>query len=125
MFGSSKHKYIINPCLSKDEINLFENKYKVRLPNEYKYFLMKVGNGVVGPYYGLNSLEDSLGYHKHNNTLFKDFPYKDEINQKNNRDLCYELFLDDNENEPYNLYNEIHRGALHNLFLWLWSFIFA
>lgn len=57
VFGSKKHKYILNPVISLDQIRLFEQKYQITLPKEYVYFLTQIGNGGAGPYYGLYSLE--------------------------------------------------------------------
>jgi hypothetical protein len=66
LFGSEKHRYKINPTISIEEIREFENQYKVLLPNEYVEFLTIIGNGGVGPFYGLepiqNSLYDDLDY---------------------------------------------------------------
>lgn len=57
VFGSSSHKYQFNDVVSANEIALFENKHGVKLPVEYKEFLLNLGNGGVGPYYGLYPLE--------------------------------------------------------------------
>jgi hypothetical protein len=59
-FGAQKHKYIFNKMVSQDTIEAFEKKYSITLPDEYKSFLTQIGNGGAGPYYGLESLEDSL-----------------------------------------------------------------
>ena len=60
VFGSSSHKYLLNPVLEEEKIKAFEDKYAVRLPEDYRRFLVEVGNGGAGPYYGLQALEDSL-----------------------------------------------------------------
>lgn len=66
-FGASSHKYQMNEKLSEDEICDFEQKHLITLPDEYGAFLKNVGNGGAGPYYGLQTLEDSL---------FADLDYK-------------------------------------------------
>lgn len=67
LFGAFKHRYKLNPVLSVQEIQLFENAHKVKLPEEYVAFLTKVGNGGAGPFYGLEPFE---------NALFDDLDYK-------------------------------------------------
>jgi SMI1 / KNR4 family (SUKH-1) len=67
LFGSETHKYKINPPISPDKIRLFEAKYKVVLPKDYVEFLTEIGNGGVGPFYGLEPFE---------NVLFDDLDYK-------------------------------------------------
>jgi len=57
VFGSSSHKYQLNPVVSLKKVQEFEEKHHIHLPEEYVFFLTKVGNGGAGPYYGLYSLE--------------------------------------------------------------------
>lgn len=60
VFGAGKHQYRINPVLSMAEIRKVEKERHVKLPEEYVFYLTKVGNGGAGPYYGLYSLEKVL-----------------------------------------------------------------
>ena len=46
--------------LSIEELAAFESAYDVQLPRDYADFLLKIGNGGTGPYYGLYSLSESL-----------------------------------------------------------------
>jgi hypothetical protein len=49
--------FTMNPCLTEEEVARFEERHKVRLPEEYRLFLMTVGNGGKGPpLYGLPRL---------------------------------------------------------------------
>ncbi len=57
VFGSESHKYKLNPCLSEAEVENLEAKYKITLPNEFREFLLKVGNGGAGPGYGLIGID--------------------------------------------------------------------
>lgn len=67
LFGSEKHRYKLNPTISLDIIRQFEQNYNVTLPKDYVEFITTIGNGGVGPYYGLEPFE---------NCLFNDLDYK-------------------------------------------------
>lgn len=56
VFGEEAHGYELNPAFSEAEIQEFETEQGVRLPDEYRQFLLRVGNGGAGPYYGLFQL---------------------------------------------------------------------
>lgn len=60
IFGSSTHKYRLNPTKSESELLDFEKKYNIKLPLPYRDFLKHIGNGGAGPYYGLQPLESGL-----------------------------------------------------------------
>lgn len=60
IFGSWDHKYVLRPKLTLEEIEDIEAKYNVTFPEPYVAFLTILGNGGVGPGYGLYSLEKSL-----------------------------------------------------------------
>lgn len=54
-FGSSRHKYKLNPVISAESVLKAERKYNFKLPEDYFWFITNVGNGGAGPYYGLKS----------------------------------------------------------------------
>ncbi|MEG4407798.1 SMI1/KNR4 family protein [Microcoleus sp. MON2_D5] len=56
-FGVDRHQFQFNRPLSSDKIDVWEAKYKVSLPLEYRSFLEQIGNGGAGPYYGILPLE--------------------------------------------------------------------
>lgn len=60
--GAKKHKYQFNPTLSEKEIEDFEQQYQVRLPEDYRAFLMRVGNGGAGPQDGLLPLKETVEF---------------------------------------------------------------
>jgi SMI1 / KNR4 family (SUKH-1) len=60
IFGSEKHKYILNPTVPTDTIKQFEAKHEVTLPSEYVAFLTTLGNGGAGPFYGLEPFENAI-----------------------------------------------------------------
>jgi hypothetical protein len=79
LFGSHKHKYEINPTISLDKVRQFEAIHNVTLPMEYVEFITKIGNGGVGPFYGLepfeNCLFDDLDYKRPNSLLTPSKPF--------------------------------------------------
>lgn len=60
LFGADKHKYALNPCLDEAQVREIEQKYGFELPEGYRRFIMELGNGGAGPYYGIDPLEKSF-----------------------------------------------------------------
>lgn len=58
-FGSEKHQYKLNSPKTENELLEFEKTHQIKLPIGYREFLKKIGNGGAGPYYGLETLENS------------------------------------------------------------------
>jgi len=56
VFGSSCHMWQLEPPLSTFELSEIENQLRVRLPEEYRSFLLQCSRGGAGPYHGLFSL---------------------------------------------------------------------
>ena len=56
-FGAEHHHYRLNPPLPLEEIEAFEEKFDIRLPEDYRHFLLEVGNGGAGPAYGVLRLK--------------------------------------------------------------------
>ena len=51
----------LGPCLPEQEIAAFEAIYRIQLPEDFRLFLLNIGNGGSGPpTYGLNSLAQSV-----------------------------------------------------------------
>lgn len=63
-FGSGEpnwgHYYLLAPGLDEPQLAGFEQHYGVTLPADYRQFLQQIGNGRVGPYYGLIALENAI-----------------------------------------------------------------
>jgi len=53
VFGSQGHGYRLNPPVTEAVINAFENKHRLRLPEDYLYFMTQIGSGRAGPFWGL------------------------------------------------------------------------
>jgi len=74
VFGASSHKYHLNPPVSEAEVLAFEEKYGISLPEDYRAFMLTIGDAkakksdfIAGPYFGLYAFGtsvDSLLYEK-------------------------------------------------------------
>jgi hypothetical protein len=53
VFGSDKHDFRLNPPLGEDQIRSIEHQEGIVLPSDYRGFLINVGNGGAGPYFGI------------------------------------------------------------------------
>lgn len=58
LFGAHGHKYRFGPVLTQKGLAELENRYCVQLPEDYRQFLLRVGNGGCGPGYGLERFGD-------------------------------------------------------------------
>ena len=71
VFGSSSHKYISGPKLREAHLKKFEQEHCIRLPEDLRLFLQRIGNGGAGPFYGLEPLDKAAQY----GDLSKPFPF--------------------------------------------------
>lgn len=53
VFGANGHGFEVNEPLTETEVEMFEKKYRITLPEDYRGFLIHVGNGGAGPPYGI------------------------------------------------------------------------
>ncbi len=81
IYGAKEHQYKLNPVLTEAEVAAFEQKHGGTLPDDYRWFLINIGNGGAGPYKGMSPLsvdyadmlDDDL-IPPDDNYLFEDFP---------------------------------------------------
>jgi hypothetical protein len=59
LFGASTHKYRMRAPLIESDVDAFERRIEIRLPEDYREFVMLAGDGGTGPHYGIYR----LGYH--------------------------------------------------------------
>jgi hypothetical protein len=77
VFGANGHRYTLRPRQDEAAVDEFERRHSIRLPDDYRQFLLEVGNGGAGPCYGIHGLDQlfeasSEGSHH----LSKPFPYR-------------------------------------------------
>lgn len=51
--GASDHRYRFGPKASEAWVAFAEGRYDIRLPDQFRRFLLEVGNGGCGPWHGL------------------------------------------------------------------------
>ena len=109
IFGSDTHEYNLNPTKTEFEIEKFETENQITLPEDYREFLLHIGNGGAGPYYGLEPLEAGrevdLDYKDGKDLidLSKPFPFTEHWNVE------FEEINDDN-------YEEIDQQKIENYY---------
>lgn len=63
LFGAGTHRYKFNPPLKPEEVAAFEASHELRLPEDYRDFILNVGNGGAGPCYGIYPLRPEGSIH--------------------------------------------------------------
>lgn len=61
VFGADYHRYRLHPPLREADVVEAETQHSVRFPDEYRRFLLEIGAGGAGPFYGLFTLEKVEG----------------------------------------------------------------
>lgn len=113
IFGAIGHHYRFAPRLSEDTLVTHERAHGYTLPDDYRAYLLELGNGGPGPYYGVigwrtKNAEDYTKYED----LGRPFAYAHEYNPTHFLDV--ETDDDDEDDEPRNQYWEAFddRGSL-------------
>ncbi len=107
LFGAGSHRYKFHPPVTNSRIAAFEKKYGIRLPRDYRTFLVDVGNGGAGPFYGIFKLGEMDDGHGHASwkegefvgTLKKPWPHRKAWN------------LSESEREPPEIENDLQHEA--------------
>lgn len=48
-FGAAAHRYSLNPPLAESEVTAFEARHDLSLPEDYRAFLLQIGDGAPAP----------------------------------------------------------------------------
>lgn len=107
IFGASSHKYRLNETVSPAWVRKFEEQYQIKLPEEYVFFITKIGNGGASPYYGIAPLsldkKDEKCYKNLSkpNIYDKDYPqfYKECVALRQNGERDEQAFSHEKEDE--------------------------
>lgn len=69
VFGAKSHNYRIGPPAREQDVQSLESRYSFQFPSYFRAFVTQVGNGgakpkhaAAGPFYGINSLNDSAAH---------------------------------------------------------------
>ncbi len=60
LLWTAGHRYEVSPCLDETQIREVEAMYNLSLPEDYRRFLLEVGNGGAGPVWGLYTLDEAV-----------------------------------------------------------------
>jgi len=58
--GADAHDYRLEPAVSEEQVSKFEQLIHVRLPEQYRDFLIHIGNGGAGPSNGLYPIDSVI-----------------------------------------------------------------
>src|SRR4051794_1827337 len=61
IFGANGHRYRFEPPVPSAQLEAFEKRWSITLPADYREFLLEVGNGGAGPFYGIFRLGEWEG----------------------------------------------------------------
>ncbi len=78
-FGVERHCYKLQPPIKESRLAALEKKYELVLPEDYRNFILTVGNGGAGPSYGLYSIEAALTGKADNTYNYPGFEVGDDI----------------------------------------------
>lgn len=120
IFGASSHKYHLNETVSLEWVRAFEKKYQVELPEEYVFFITKVGNGGASPFYGIEALSLDEKYENCYKNLSKPSIYNDDYLQLYKECLSFseDEFFEDEENDDSaflekQIFSKVEDGVLN------------
>ena len=105
VFGAEAHQFRVHLLLPEEVVREFEERHRVRLPPDYRGFLIHVGNGGAGPSYGLFKLGEMDNGFKHKRwkegdgfvgTLSEPFPHRSAWNDS----TAKPMYDESRENDP-------------------------
>ncbi|MGD0631701.1 MAG: hypothetical protein ABR987_20415 [Terracidiphilus sp.] len=85
----------MNPVIGEDRVEAFERDHSISLPSEYRGFLIQIGNGGAGPFYGVFSLGTA-----DDNFNVRDWKVNDNLVGDPSKPFRFEEAWDDTSNMP-------------------------
>ena len=109
LLGRLTNAYFVNRCLPESQVEVFEQMYDIRLPEEYRRFIIEIGDGGAGPFSEILPLgryfplEDDPRL----NRLNQPFPHRTSWSEDALSEEEIELYQSDRE-----YLNQLTQGAL-------------
>lgn len=114
LFGAEAHEYGFKPTATQEQIGNLEEKFAVALPEELKSFYTNLGNGIVGPDYGLLPLDRLVSYQA--NKPFQGAEYFRKIAEAEG-ELSQDGYFEANHEDIQGLISIIEQGCGHQICL--------
>ncbi|GAA2542072.1 SMI1/KNR4 family protein [Winogradskya consettensis] len=116
-FHGMRNGYLLGPPLTDSQVAVFEGRHGITLPEDYRTFLLEVGNGGAGPHHGLFPLgQFPLGHvpsvRGEGDDLSAPFPHTEEWND---RTLSEDDYFDDRWVAGSMVVGEYGSGAFYRL----------
>ncbi|SHJ14221.1 SMI1 / KNR4 family (SUKH-1) [Clostridium cavendishii DSM 21758] len=114
IFGAEAHKFKLKEVASLEEVERFEKNNNIILPKDYRNFILKVGNGGVGPYYGIKKLDVS----KIDKNLSKECILRPDMTTEEWKEITNIIYGEDVSDEDYDefsdeCYDKVYGGLLY------------
>ena len=81
-YGTEHYKYKLEPPVTEEEVIEFETFFKIKLPEDYRNFIINIGNGGAGPSNGLYGLWNIVGeiryFRTRDEELSMEFPFSEQ-----------------------------------------------
>lgn len=125
--SSSKHEVMWLGAVDEEQIDILENKLSLKLPEDFKFFLMKTGGGGVVEQ-EISGIEDNNALAEFGGTVYYDTTYcRNEYDLPDNlaviyfRDdeICWCLELSSNDSVKvisYDIFSRKKQNIMHNSF---------
>ena len=112
VYGADGHEYQIGPTLSEAQLSDFEQQHKITLPQDYRLYLQRVGNGGNGD---PAKIQKNPWFHAGAGPFNGIYPLHDELISKNAHlpfPFRSDAELTDEQYEEWDVENDVHIPGL-------------
>lgn len=102
LFGSHSHAHLFQPPLPEEDAAAWEELMEVRLPEDYRLYLTRLGNGGAGPAYGIAPFRCPLQDCLREPAVFSD----DQAERFNDLARRWYVYFNEDEEKLYEAYCE-------------------